>query len=149
MALAWKASEWTLLHTEVLNCRVMVVKLQKGDFVLKVVVAHFHHKHRLRFDQWNRGSTEHSMSEKQRCRTHFGASSASGYEVQHAGVENNPPIPPPPPVNLYHSQNRHTSIQGIHGHEQRSSQVVQIASTFQCTVFCGLHDVMVPAGGGG
>ena len=54
MALAWKTSEWTLLHLEVLNCRVMVVKLQKGDFVLKVVVPHFHRKHKLRFDQWNR-----------------------------------------------------------------------------------------------
>ena len=42
-----------LLHTRVLNCRVMVAQLQKGEFILKVVAAHFHHKHKLRFGQWN------------------------------------------------------------------------------------------------
>ena len=53
MALAWKTSEWTLLHTIVLDRRMMVAQLQKDNFILKVVIAHFHHKHKLHFEQCN------------------------------------------------------------------------------------------------
>ena len=34
--------------------RLLMARLPQGDFVWKVVVAHFHHKHSLRHEPWKR-----------------------------------------------------------------------------------------------
>ena len=50
----WKETEWELVSFEFMSCRLIVACLKQGSLVLKVVVAHFHHRYTLRLEQCKR-----------------------------------------------------------------------------------------------
>ena len=73
MGLIWKTGQWILLSFEVISCGLVVAELSQGDFVVKVMVAHFHHKHSLRYQQWLRVrgvllTAAKSSSSRQHCK---------------------------------------------------------------------------------
>ena len=58
VALAWKASKWTLQAMQFLSPRALKASLSSGPLEITLVVVHFHHKHTRRQSQWKEISKE-------------------------------------------------------------------------------------------